>query len=390
MPTRAGWGVAILGLASIIAGRTFAWLELFAIGMGLLALVGVATLDVRLRRPVFALGRDVSPSRVHAGDNARVDLVVENRGTRRSPTVTLQDPVAGTSGANVRLAPLRAGERRGTAYRLPTTRRGILRIGPLTVSRTDPLGLARTAATSVDVRTVTVYPHIDVVDPPGAGRRDPMAGLAIERHRTDRRDEFARLRAYVPGDDLRMVHWRSSARTGDLVVRQDEEPLPLRVAVILDTRRAAHPTSASFERAVSAAASLLSAAHRAGQRALLVTTDGTEVEVEPGGDRHLAAFELLTTVEPTASASLRGTAHDLRPVLGGGTLVLVTGRATAQELRAVLGARWPRPPVVVVCEGPLPAGALGPVAHLVDATAEGAFAASWSATRAGARRGGVA
>ena len=89
-----------------------------------------------------------------------------------------------------------------------------------------------------------------------------------------RRDSFRGLREYVAGDDLRHVHWRSSARTGELVVRQDEQPRPRATAVVLDLRRTAH-AGLSLERAVSVAASVMLAARRSGQEMVLAATDGT-------------------------------------------------------------------------------------------------------------------
>ena len=109
MPTRAGWAILGLGAGSVLVGRLFGWLELYALGVGLAALVGIAVLMVRFRAFTLGVRRTVRPARLHVGESARVELAVANRGRLTTPVLTLRDPVAGTAGARVRLAPLRPG-----------------------------------------------------------------------------------------------------------------------------------------------------------------------------------------------------------------------------------------------------------------------------------------
>ena len=123
MPTRAGWAIVGLGAGTVLVGRLFGWLELYALGVGLAALVGIAVLMVRFRAFTLGVRRTVRPARLHVGESARVELAVANRGRMTTPVLTMRDPVAGTVGARVRLAPLRPGRERQAAYRLPTSRR---------------------------------------------------------------------------------------------------------------------------------------------------------------------------------------------------------------------------------------------------------------------------
>ena len=106
--------------------------------------------------------------------------------------------------------------------------------------------------------------RVDRITSPPGGKEQPTAVRNRQMVQASRRDSFRGLREYVAGDDLRLVHWRSSARTGELVVRQDEQPRPQATAVVLDLRRTAH-AGLSLERAVSVAASVVLAGRRAGQ-----------------------------------------------------------------------------------------------------------------------------
>ncbi len=284
MPTRAGWALAGLGAGTIILGRLFGWLELFVVGVALMALTAFAVVLVRVRSLSLGVRRTVRPARLHVGESARVELAVANRSRFSTPVLTLRDPVAGTIGARVRLAPLRPGKERQAAYRLPTSRRGILSVGPLEALRSDPLGLARRRITVSGTVEVVVYPRVDRITSPPGGKEQPTAVRNRQMVQAARRDSFRGLREYVAGDDLRLVHWRSSARTGELVVRQDEQPRPQATAVVLDLRRTAH-AGLSLERAVSVAASVVLAGRRAGQEVVLATTDGTAMLLRPGRER---------------------------------------------------------------------------------------------------------
>jgi uncharacterized protein (DUF58 family) len=372
----------VLAVAALAVGRIFAFPEMFLISAGLAAFVVVGMIVVSVRPVVLDVRRDVSPSRVHAGDDARIDLLVTSQ--RRTPVVTLEDPVGDTRGAVVRLAPLLRGELRRAAYRLPTTQRGILPVGPMRVTRTDPLGMAKRTTVGAGQERVMVYPRIDPIDPPGLPNRRDIAGESIARVRSRRFDEFAGLRAYVPGDDLRLVHWPSSARIGEIVVRLQEQPEPIGVIVVLDLRRSAHPSTGSVERAISAAASVIVAAARHGRRTVLLTSGGVELDSSRAG-AVAAMLDYLTTAGAQPIGSIRSAVLKASSEIGGATIVLVSGRMTSSELRGVLGGASREGTLVVAGEGPLPsAGATR--ATVIDATQQGAFAPSWRAATGGQRR----
>ncbi|MCB0972131.1 MAG: DUF58 domain-containing protein [Acidimicrobiales bacterium] len=274
MPTRAGWLVAAGAVASWVAGRAFAAIELFVLGAIGLVLLATAVVWVRRREPEVVVARKVVPDQAIAGRTARVDLVVRNGG-RRTPAIALVDPVSSTVGARLSVGPLAPDAAEVVGYRLPTGRRGVLHLGPLRLELVDPFGLARRPLAEGDRLDVTVLPAIEEVEPApvGPGGRAEGAGGGRRIATQTPNDDLVSLRPYVVGDDLRRVHWPSSARSDDLVVRRDEHDRPGRTTIVLDVRAPAMGP-ATFERAVSAAASLIHAGAEAGDDLRLLTTDG--------------------------------------------------------------------------------------------------------------------
>lgn len=295
--TRAGWGVLLAGGVALVGGWLFGLPELLVLGTTLFVLVAACAAMTMLTSLRLEVVRTLHPDRVHAGSSSRVEVLVRNRGRRRTPVLTLRDGVTGTAGAELLLAPLEQSGRIRAAYRLPTRRRGVITVGPLEVELGDPFGLTRAAVIAAPASTLVVYPAVD--DVPAASRSDGMDphGWRTPGLQTGG-DEFHSLRPYVVGDDLRRVHWPSTARRDELTVRQDERHQQGRTTVLLDVRRAVH-TDASFERVVSAAASLLAAATVRGDEVRLVATDGTDSGYGAGPTAIGAMLEYLAAVTTT-------------------------------------------------------------------------------------------
>ncbi len=142
MLTRQGWLFLAAGAAFIGSGRLFGRLELYVMGAAAWAVVVVAITIVMRSRLRLAVGRDLTPRRVYAGGLSKVDLTVRNDGDRRTPVLRIFDPVSGTRGADLLVAPLPPDDVARAAYRLPTAHRGIVEVGPLEVVVGDPFGLA--------------------------------------------------------------------------------------------------------------------------------------------------------------------------------------------------------------------------------------------------------
>lgn len=339
MLTRQGW---LLGIGAIIlgvGGRVLGLVELIALGVVAAALLIGCLILVRSSRLELSVGRVLHPSRVHVGSPSRVELTVRNQRKRATPVLRLRDDVSGTRGADLLVPPLAPNERTVAAYRLPTDRRGLVRVGPLKVVVGDPFGLATVATVGAPAVQLTVLPRVEDIEPlPRTSGPDPQAGVrrmnAVGRHG----DEFYALRPYTVGDDLRRVHWPSSARTDDLMVRQNEEPWQHRTTVLLDVRTSAHDDD-SLELAVSVAASVIMATAHREDLLRLMTTDGYDSEHSTGMEHTQSILEHLAVVPASGSASLRRSVEVLQQQGRGGALVVVLAAVPDDDLVLVNSLR---------------------------------------------------
>jgi uncharacterized protein (DUF58 family) len=335
MLTTQGWLVAIASMALVAAGRLFGIFELYLLGAGGAALVIAAAVSVGRTRLRLDIARELHPPRLHVGGPSRVELRVANRSARRTPLLTLRDPVGDGRSASVVVAPLGAGETVRATYRLPTDRRGILRVGPLAVEVADPFGLASASTRGAPVAELTVWPAIeDIPSLPHTTGDDPHGGADHPNTLTAAGEDFYALRAYVLGDDLRHVHWKSTARRDELMVRQDEMPWQGRATVLLDTRADAH-TPETFERAVSAAASIVVACSRRRFLLRLVTTGGDDSGMGAGAGHVEGILERLATVALDRSGHLAGAASALRRAGAGGGAIAVLLGGRGEDLETV-------------------------------------------------------
>jgi uncharacterized protein (DUF58 family) len=388
--TRQGWLVAAGAALLLVAGRVLGLLELFALGViATVLLIGCALL-VHAARLDLEVGRVLHPGKVHVGTPSRVELALRNRRRGRTPVLRLRDPVSGTRGADLLVPPLTSGQRSVAAYRLPTDRRGIVHVGPLAVVVVDPFGLAQVSTTGAPEVELTVLPHVDELTPlPYTTAHDPQAGIRQLNALGRTGEEFYALRPYVVGDDLRRVHWRSSARLDELVVRQNELPWQGRTTVLLDVRQEAHDGE-SIEVAVSAAASVLVATSRREDLLRLVTTDGSDSGFGAGAEHLSAAMEHLAVVQAAAGASLHRILELLDQRAGGGALVAVVAGVPVADLVALRSLRARYGSVTIVQldrsawdpRAPVGAPVDGRVLHV---TRDAPFAVTWNAYARAAR-----
>jgi uncharacterized protein (DUF58 family) len=327
--TRQGWLVGIGAVALLAAGRILGLPELFALGLIAAALLIGSALLVGTARLELEVGRSIHPARVHVGTASRVDLTLRNLRATTTPVLRLRDPVSGTRGADLMVPPLR----------LPTDRRGLVQIGPLDVVVGDPFGLSSLATVAAPKVALTVYPRVDQIDPlPYTTGHDPLAGARQPNSLGRTGEDFYALRPYVVGDDLRRIHWPTSARHDELLVRQNELPWQGRTTVLLDVRKAAH-SGDSLEVAVSAAASIVSATARRNDLVRLVTTAGTDSDFAPGSDHIEAIMEHLAIVPAAPTGSLRRSVEMLGRHSTGGALVVIVAEVPNDDLRATLHLR---------------------------------------------------
>jgi len=338
MLTRQGWLCLWGGLGLLAVARLLGIGELYVLGAVMLGLLGATAVYVRTTGLDIHVDRVVHPARVHAGQLSRVEVRVRNLRAKDTPVLRLRDAVTGTAGAELLVPPLDQGAASVASYRLPTERRGIVQVGPLQVVVGDPFGLVQASVEAAPRVDVTVLPKVDEVRPvPFTTGHDPLAGV-MHPHALGRvGDDFYALRAYVVGDDLRRIHWPSTARHDELLVRQQEQPWQGRTTVLLDVRRAAHD-GRSLEAAVSAAASIVSANSARRDLVRLATTDGADSGFGSGTMHLHALLEHLAVVEATGGASLRAM-MDVVQRDGQGALVLVVGQTADDELSATTRLR---------------------------------------------------
>ena len=376
--TRSGWLLAAAAVGLLVLGRLLGLTDLFLFGAVLGCLVLACLVWVFSHRPLLEVTRHLHPSRVSVGSQSRVELTIANLGHHRSPVMALRDPVSGTAGAEILLAPLAPGQEISSTYHLPTTRRGLLQVGPLEVRTLDPFGLTRLVRRCCPLVEVTVLPHIDPLDPPPVSSGDDPHGGHPRSHQAGRSsDEFHALRPYVVGDDLRRVHWASTARSGELMVRHDEAPWQGRTTVLVDLRRGGD----LLEIAISAAASVLVAAWRRGDLVRLVTTGGSDTGFASSHAELDAVMEHLALADVVPAPDLGGVGHLLDRSSPGGLVALLT-TSDPRDLSALACAQAAFPTVTTVAFDPSPSPAVGVPepgrTRLLRVGADQSFAEVWN------------
>lgn len=385
MPTRHGWIVAGASGALIFVGRLFGIFELSLVAAAGVLLVVGSVMSVHLAKLRLEVSRELHPPRLHAGSPSRVELKVTNRGPRGTPLLTLRDPVGEGRSARVLLAPLRSSQTVRAAYKLPTEKRGVLAVGPLDVEVGDPFGVATLSTRAAGVTDLTVWPAIDEISPlPHTQGDEPHGGVDRPNALRPTGEDFYALRPYVEGDDLRRVHWASTARRDDLMVRQDEMPWQGRATILLDTRRGAFGGLA-FERAVSAAASIVAAANRKQFLVRLVTAGGLDTGFGAGGAHVEAAMEHLAVVRTSDHGDLAASFVSLRRAGNGGAIAALLGSRAPSDVAAAgrLRTAYGHTTVVVFGTGRLDRGAFSRSVVLVDDA--NPFAPAWEAAVGGRR-----
>ncbi|HEY0215270.1 MAG TPA: DUF58 domain-containing protein [Cellulomonas sp.] len=332
-PTRRGVGLVLLGLVVAGAGTALGATDLLMLGTLPVLLVIASTLLLGLVDPGRRQGglrarRTVLPDPVHTGQEAVVHVDVTlapGRARGRLTDLRLREQAAvELSGGR----PLRAQvtrEPRAVRLRYPVraTRRGRWTLGPLVVVRTDPFGVARVQAVLGGRDTVTVWPRVvDLPVPRELLVAEPER--AVVGARTPATDDAA-LRDYQVGDDLRRVHWRSSARRGQLVVRADERAGMRPVSVLLDQPAPGEELEWSIELAASVALALHAAGHATH---LLSGTAGDErrsLRLEAPAAQQLLDATVDLEGHPDRAAAERALLAEVRDIddTGGGSGLVV-------------------------------------------------------------------
>jgi uncharacterized protein (DUF58 family) len=323
------------GGAAVACGLLIPEPDLVRIGALLMALPLLSAFGAGRARYRLSCVRRVAPARVPAGQSAELTIRLANVSRLRTGLLLAEDTVPYALGSRPRFVfeGIGGGGSREFRYQLGSGTRGKYTIGPLRVRIADSFGLVSITRAFTSTSTLTVTPRIVALS------RPPLAGHWFGDSEHGRRsiaasgEDDTAPRAYRSGDSLHRVHWRSTARYGELMVRREEQYWRNTASLFLDTRR--HGYSAPmFELAVTAAASIGVHLTDEGFEARFVTDLG---EVARQGTFRDTLLDTLAVLRPSRSAGLDTGVRALGTT--GGQLIAVLGSLSAGEVRDLAQAR---------------------------------------------------
>ncbi len=323
MPTTRGWAALGVSTALLVLWVGFGETELMTTAMFLVAAVAVGMLFIRFADPSVEITRHIYPTQVHEGDEVVVEVDVTT--ARRVRNLEIVDTVHGLGVARFAAATTTPGQPLLARYEVLCRARGVYQVGPAEISVSDAFALAERRSRTGTQDRLTVYPRIEPFTGfPAVRGLDPSVQSTRPTFAPHGGEDFFTLREYQTGDDLRRVHWPSTAKHGELMIKQLEVPWQARALVLLDTRAERYPTDEAFEQAVRGAASAATHLYKGG-----FSPELWAAERAPGlrsGSRFQQAMDMLATITTTPHLDLRSTVSRLRRQgVGGGALVIVTG-----------------------------------------------------------------
>ena len=317
MATPLGWLILGLGAFALILSSVFGWQEFTFLGAVLLAAVFVS-ITFLFGRASYGVLIELNPRRVVVGDRALGRMLVTNTGVRALPPTRMELPV-GQGIAEFQLPSMKPKAEHEELFAVPTHKRAVIVAGPAESVRGDQLGLLRRALKWADAVDLFVHPRTVRLVPSAAGLVRDLEGQ-VSNKITNNDIAFHALRPYVPGDDRRYVHWRTSARIGQLMVRQFQETRRSQLTIIHASRGDLYASEAEFELAISVTASI----------ATQVIRDGTQMNVvsESGMWRSQTATALLDAscrIEPVGKqfATVRDFARERTRRLPAPSVVMI-------------------------------------------------------------------
>jgi uncharacterized protein (DUF58 family) len=342
-------GLAAAVCAVVLDERDFLRIGAFAVAVPLLALP-----YARLLRAGVTARRELVSSQVSVGEEAAVRLHVSARSRMPGGEFTVEDCLPDALGASPRFrlgAPARrAAGGRTLHYTIRSPVRGVHTLGPARLSAGDPLGLARSHAPIGRTARLRVFPAVTALPPGGPGDRAGEPGGGGPPGSAGAGEPDVMVREYRHGDGLRKVHWRSTARRDELMVRTEEPPVEVEVptTVLLDHRASAHRgsrTAASMEWAVSFAGSVCAHLGRRGRRYRLLAADGTVLADDSSTRGQQGRERVLDRLARLPRSPERDLCCPPEP---GRRLVAVLGAARPADAEALAASRCGGPAGVAV------------------------------------------
>lgn len=258
----AGWLVLVAATAGLVAGLVFGWVEAIVAAICAVVLLALSVPFLFGARG-YDVTLDVAHEHVVAGSTVDASLRVRNTARTTALPGRVDLPI-GDGLVEVAVPLLRSRHAIDRTVSIPALRRGVIPVGPAVTIRTDPVGLVRREREWDDMHELYVHPRTVTVPATSAGLVRDLEGSA-SRRLVDSDISFHAIREYAPGDARRQIHWKSTAKTGRLMVRQFEETLRARLAVVLSLAGSDFASDDEFELGVSVAASLAEQALRDGR-----------------------------------------------------------------------------------------------------------------------------
>ena len=324
---------ALVAVASVLAlylGLVVSWTELTVLAVSLLLALGIAVVWI-WGKVSYEARIELQDTRVRVGDEAIGRLLITNRSKRSLLPTRIELPVA-KAVASFDLPSLGRDEEDEQLFAVPTRRRGVIPVGPVRSVRVDPLQLLSRAQSWTEMIEVFVHPWTVVIDSNNAGFLKDVEGVTTQ-DLSSSDVSFHALREYVPGDDRRAIHWRTTARVGRFMVRVFEETRRSHLLVMLSLRPEDYLSDGDFETAISCVGSLGVQCFQEDRQFSVMTQEGQlRFPSGPGLLDALSRVEMVSGAAPVERLVERG----ISAVPGASIVAVVTGgEPSAQALRAV-------------------------------------------------------
>jgi len=360
MPSGRGIVVFAAGIGLWIGARVAGSPTLHMVAVGLVVLPFAAAGLARWSRQRLRIRRRLSDARVQPGQRVTVELEIENQAATQTSFLLLEDQLPPALGRSARLviAGLPPKGKQRASYSVSAQTRGRYTLGPLTVDLSDPFALTKLRVQFDEREELVVTPEVEQL---AGGPNSPFgmtSGLALSRRLFRTGDEFYTMRPYQEGDDLRRIHWPSVARSGQLMIRQDESARRSTAVLFVDTRQSAVGKihTPCFEKVVSAAASVGVLLIRYGFSIKLATT---QLPPQRVGEEQM--LETLAGVGHHTSRTMSTGLTRLRLAAAADTtLVVVTAPPQPIELTSLIRAGAVFGPKVAVLVHPTDPATLPP------------------------------
>ncbi len=328
------------GLACFFSALLVGHDAVVRVGVFLVALPIFAVVYVARSRYRISCTRVLVPTRVPVGHTSTVRLRLVNVSRLPTSVLYVEDALSYTLGSKPRfvLDRVEANGKREVSYTVRSDVRGRYRVGPLAIRLADPFGMCELTRSFSAVDELIVTPVVSPLPHTSLGGEWAGGGETQARQVSSAGEDDASTREYRHGDDLRKVHWKSTARMGELMVRREEQPWQSRATLVLDTRTGAHygdGPGSSFEWAVSAAASIGIHLVQSGYTLRFVTEAGVDLRSMTATAAESVLLDQLAVVDTSGRGSIPQATAVLQRGGGEGLIMAVLGTLNTDEAMAI-------------------------------------------------------